>query len=161
MAAIHIRTHRIDPVINESLNRIAKEFAKAFGYTSETIRIDSELAQLIRLRVSQINHCTFCMNLHARVARDMGIATEKVDTLSAWWETALYSEAEEAALSYTEVLTRQETASYRNKFGSTHQSLSKYFSEIEISDIAAIVINMNVWTRLKMASGEMPTLEDD
>ena len=161
MAAIHIRTHRFDPVINEPLNRIAKEFAKAFGYTSETISIDPELAQLIRLRVSQINHCTFCMNLHARVARDMGIATEKVDTLSAWWETALYSEVEEAALSYTEALTRQESAPYTNKFESVHQTLAKHFSEIEISDIAAVVINMNVWTRLKMATGEMPTSEDE
>ena len=161
MAAIHIKTHRFNPEINEPLNRISKEFAKAFGYTSQTISIDSELAQLLRLRVSQINHCTFCMNLHARVAREMGIAAEKVDTLTAWWETKLYSEAEEAALAYTDALTRQESAPYTRKFESVHQTLATFFSEAEIADIAAIVINMNVWTRLKMATGEMPTLEED
>ena len=161
MATIHIKTNRFDPEINEPLNRIAKEFAKAFGYTSQTISFDPVLAQLIRLRVSQINHCTFCMYLHARVAREMGIAPEKVDTLSAWWETDLYSEAEEAALSYTEALTRQESAPYSNKFESIHQTLAANFSEKEISDIAAVVINMNVWTRLKMATGEMPSLVED
>jgi AhpD family alkylhydroperoxidase len=78
--------------------------ADAFGYTAE-LRIDGQLAQLLRLRVSQLNNCTYCLNLHYEAAREAGIPRAKMDTLTAWWDTALHPEAEQGALRYTEALT--------------------------------------------------------
>lgn len=151
-----IETRRFDPAQNEALSDVMGRFAKAFGYTAEDLAIEPTLAQLLRLRVSQLNHCTFCMNLHARAARDLGASQAQVDTLSAWWETDLYSDAERAALAYCDVLTLQAETSARRPFQEVHERVAEHFSDREITDLAAIVINMNAWTRLKMASGEMP-----
>jgi AhpD family alkylhydroperoxidase len=96
-----ITNHRADATQNESLIGMARVGADAFGYRAE-LRIDRGLAQLLRLRVSQINNCSYCLNLHYEAAGDAGIPRAKIDTLTAWWETDLHSEAEQAALRYTE-----------------------------------------------------------
>jgi AhpD family alkylhydroperoxidase len=102
---VEITNHRADATQNESLIGIARMGADAFGYTAE-LRVDRGLAQLLRLRVSQLNNCTYCLNLHYQAAGDAGIPRAKIDTLTAWWETDLHSEAEQAALRYAEALTR-------------------------------------------------------
>ena len=147
---------RFDPAHNEALTDVMGRFAKAFGYTAEDLTVEPKLAQALRLRVAQLNHCTFCMTLHAQAARDVGLSRTQVDTLSAWWETDLYTEAERAALAYCDVLTLQAETSARHPFQQVHDRLAEHFSAREITDVAAIVINMNAWTRFKMASGEMP-----
>jgi hypothetical protein len=57
MSDVQIHTTRLDPTANEPLMAIAKAGAAAFGYTAE-LRLDGQLAQLLRLRVAQINNCT-------------------------------------------------------------------------------------------------------
>lgn len=156
MDSATIERRYFDPAINSDLASITSQFAKAFGYTAEGLLVEPGLAQLIRLRVAQINHCVFCMDLHAQAARNLKIDQSKIDTLGAWWETDLYTDKERAALSYTEVLTRQSVYSAAAPFKDTHEELSRYFSIEEVVEIAALIINMNVWTRLKTASGEIP-----
>src|ERR687894_698762 len=102
---LQVRTRRLDASTNEPLMAMARMGADAFGYTAD-LRIDRGLAELLRLRVSQLNNCTYCLNLHYEAAREAGIPRAKIDTLTAWWETELHSEAERAALRYTEALTR-------------------------------------------------------
>ena len=150
---------RFDPDQNAALTALAKQGAQAFGYTARTLDLDVSLAQLLRLRVSQLNHCTFCMALHYEAARKLEIPRAKIDTLTAWRETALFTEAEQAALAYTEALTRVSDAAVVDRFEQYHQALTPFFSERQISDIAGVVINMNIWTRLKLAAGSMPRLE--
>ena len=76
-------------------------------------------------------------------------------------ETGFFTPAEEAALAYTEALTLQADTHHRRRFDTYHQTLAEHFSQQEIAEIAAIVINMNVWTRLKMATGATPTFDED
>jgi len=102
---VRVEKRRLDASENDALIGIARMGADAFGYTAD-LRIDRQLAQLLRLRVSQLNNCTYCLNLHYQAAREAGIPRAKIDTLSAWWETGLYSAAEQAALRYAEALTR-------------------------------------------------------
>src|SRR5215203_3976558 len=85
----------------------------------------------------QLNNCTYCLKLHYEAAREAGIPRAKIDTLTAWWETELHSEAEQAALCYTDALVEN-------------------FSLEEILEIVGVVVNMNVWTRIKLAEGAMP-----
>jgi AhpD family alkylhydroperoxidase len=103
---VQMANRRLDASDNEALIGMAQMGADAFGYTAD-LRIDRGLAQLLRLRVSQLNNCTYCLNLHYEAAREAGIPRAKIDTLTAWWETELHSEAEQAALRYTEALTRR------------------------------------------------------
>ena len=150
-----IENRRFDASDNEPLQDVARQFAGAFGYTAELV-VDAQLAQLLRLRVSQINNCTYCMNLHYEAARALDIPRGKIDTLTAWWETGFFSPAEKAALHYTEALTRVADHTVADRFQQHHDRLAEHFTNSEIIEIAAIVINMNVWTRLKLAEGATP-----
>jgi AhpD family alkylhydroperoxidase len=156
---VQLAKRRLDASENEALMAMARMGADAFGYTAE-LRIDRGLAELLRLRVSQLNNCTYCLNLHYQAARDAGIPRAKIDTLSAWWETELHSEAEQAALRYTEVLTRAADTDRDAAFQRFHDALAEHFNSAEMLEIVAVVVNMNVWTRIKLAEGAMPTSAD-
>ena len=144
---------RFDPDVTP-FHDLAKQMAKAVGYTAD-LRVEKTLAQLLRLRVAQKNNCAYCIILHAKTAREKGLHDAKVDNISSWWNSELYSAKEKAALAYCDALTKGND----KNFQSYHERLEQYFSEIEIAEIAAIVINMNVWTRLKLAQGATPVIK--
>jgi AhpD family alkylhydroperoxidase len=150
---VQFAKRRLDASENEALMGIARMGADAFGYTAD-LRIDRQLAELLRLRVSQLNNCSYCLNLHYEAAREADIPRAKIDTLTAWWETELHSEAEQAALRYAEALTRAADAD--RAFQRFHDALAEHFSPEEILEIVGVVVNMNVWTRIKLAEGAMP-----
>lgn len=157
MTDVTLANRRVDSSANEDLAGLARHGADAFGYKAR-LRIDRQLAQLLRLRVSQINNCAYCLNLHYEAARDAGIARPVIDTLTAWWETDLHNDAARAALAYAEALTRVADATVADDFAARHDALAEHFSREEILEIIGIVINMNVWTRLKTAEGARPAL---
>lgn len=147
---------RVDSSTNEPLTALAREGASTFGYTAE-LSVDRELAQLLRLRVAQLNNCTYCLDRHYTSARDVDTARGRIDTLTAWWETDLYTPAEQAALAYTEALTRVADTTVAARFQPYHDALAEHFTDEQILDIVGVVINMNIWTRLKLAEGAQPT----
>jgi len=133
------------------LLHIAEEMAKAYGYAS-SLKINKELAQLIRLRIATINECSYCSILHHSVSRELGISNEKIDGIASYWESELFSEKDKAALLYTDALNKGKG----KNFDEAHQQMLRFFSVDEIAEIAAIVINMNLWTRIKLAQGTVP-----
>ena len=143
-------------VTNERLMALANAGAAAFGHTA-TLQVDQALAQLLRLRVAQINNCSYCLLVHHAAAHAADIPPPKVETLSAWWETQLFTEEEQAALAYAEVLTRAADVTVNARLQTAHDRMAAHFTEDEILEIVAVVINMNIWTRLKLAEGAMPT----
>lgn len=153
MNDVKFKNTRFNPESTPFLD-LAKQIAKAFGYTAD-LSIDKDLAQLLRLRVAQKNECAYCVILHAKTSREIGISAAKTDNISSWWNSDLFSEKEKIALSYCDVLTE---GSNKN-FQEYHDAMMQHFSEVEIAEVAAIVINMNVWTRLKLAQGETPYFE--
>ena len=155
MTDVTVTNRRADSSASEDLTKLARHGADAFGYKAN-LRIERRLAQLLRLRVSQINNCTYCLNLHYQAARDVGIPRPVIDTLTAWWETQFHDDAARAALAYTEAITRLADATVADDFAVRHDALAEHFSEEEILEIIGIVINMNVWTRLKLAEGASP-----
>ena len=70
---VQVANRRLDASANEALIGMARMGADAFGYTAD-LRIDRGLAELLRLRVSQLNKCTYCLNLHYEAAREAGIS---------------------------------------------------------------------------------------
>jgi len=155
---VSIENPRFEVDQNPALEDVARQFAKAFGYTAD-LEVAPALAQLLRLRVSQVNSCTYCLNLHYEVARNLGIHRGKIDTLTACWETDLLEPSEQTALAYTEALTRIADTTVEDRFEPYHRELAAHVSESEVVEIAGIVINMNVWTLLKLAQGATPTLD--
>ncbi|WP_347756600.1 carboxymuconolactone decarboxylase family protein [Agrococcus sp. ProA11] len=95
------------------LDKAMPESWKAAELSSVAVRDEAarhgllpQEAELIKLRASQLNGCAFCLDLHARQSRQSGIPQQKLDLLSAWRESALYSEREAAVLAIAEAVTR-------------------------------------------------------
>ncbi len=158
MADVRMRTTRLDPAGNPALTGLAGGGAAAFGRTAD-LTLDARVAELLRLRVAQINACPYCLDVHHRAARDAGIPEAKIRFLTAWWETLLFSDAERAALAYTEALTRAADTTARESFQQHHDRLAEHFGETEMLEIVGVVVNMNIWTRLKLAEGAMPSFD--
>jgi len=150
MTDVRFVNRRFDPDVI-GFHAIAQEMAAAVGYTA-TLSVDRALAQLLRLRVAQLNPCSYCLILHTDAARDAGLTSAKIAHLPSWRESAMFSEVESAALAYAEALTVFD----QEAFPARHEELSRFFDETAVAEIAAVVINMNIWTRLKLAQGAVP-----
>lgn len=95
------------------LDKAAPEVWRAAqAYSASVVRAatDGGLAapetELIKVRASQLNGCAFCLDLHSRQAREAGIAQQKLDIVSAWRDSDLFTERERAVLAIAEAATR-------------------------------------------------------
>lgn len=113
-----------------------------------TFKIEKKLAELIKLRTSQLNGCGYCVNLHSRDARKAGETEQRVFAISAWWETPFFTETERAALKLAEEITRIQEAGLREE---TFQNAKKYFSETEIAQLIFITTTTNSWNRIAIS----------
>lgn len=107
--------------------------------------LGAELVELVYLRVSQINGCAFCLEMHSRALRKRGVEQMKLDELAGWRVSHRFSDRERAALAWAEDLTdiartRAEDAVY--------QPLLAHFSAREISDLTFAAGLMNAFNRL-------------
>lgn len=105
----------------------------------------SNLLHLIKIRASQINGCSYCVDMHTKEARKLGMGEQWVMLISAWQESPIYSEVERAVLGWTEALTlvadtRAPDADY--------EPLKAHFSEAEIGEITVAIGLINVWNRV-------------
>lgn len=85
--------------------KAASTFSTAVREAAEKGGLSIQESELIKVRASQINQCAFCMDLHAREARDAGIPQQKLDLLPGWRETDLFDEREKAVLAIAETAT--------------------------------------------------------
>ncbi|HKP39638.1 carboxymuconolactone decarboxylase family protein [Mycobacterium sp.] len=116
--------------------------------------IDAELAELIKIRASQMNHCAFCLDMHVRDARKHGVSEQKLDVLAAWEEAGgLFTEREQAALALTEAVT---------DLGNGHVSDDVYaraaevFTDQELGQVIAMAITINAWNRINVTVRSQP-----
>ncbi len=147
---VSFRNTRFDPN-RTSFGRLASAMAAAFGYSAE-LPGDPRLLQLLRLRVAQLNPCSYCLILHTEVATKIGIPSIVIAHLPSWRESTMFSPRERAAMSYCEALTIFD----QGKFAAAHDELRTHFTERDVAEMAAVIINMNLWTRLKLAQGAVP-----
>lgn len=110
--------------------------------------LDARLLELIKMRVSQINRCAFCLELHARTAVAHGETPERLHLLPAWEEVSLYSPRERAALRWTEAVTRLAGEVVSDE---VFAEASAHFSERELLELTLAVIAINSWNRLNVA----------
>ncbi|RUO26545.1 carboxymuconolactone decarboxylase family protein [Aliidiomarina minuta] len=108
--------------------------------------IEPKLVHLIKLRVSQLNGCAFCMKMHAAEAREDGEAQTRLDVLAGWRETELFSVREQAALSWAESLTL--LAGSKEVAEATYQHVSEQLTDEELANLTALVIEINGWNRI-------------
>ncbi|WP_424972664.1 carboxymuconolactone decarboxylase family protein [Dinoroseobacter sp. S76] len=120
---------------------------------SDVTSIDRKLRALLELRVSQINGCAYCVDLHTREARHAGETTQRLDCLPVWREVPFYSETEKAALAWAEALTR---IAGNGAPEALYNALFDHFSDAQIVDLTLIIAQMNAWNRLAIGFHHLP-----
>jgi AhpD family alkylhydroperoxidase len=107
--------------------------------------IERKLLHLIKTRVSQINGCAYCIDMHTKDARQEGESEQRLYGLSAWRETPFYTPRERAALEWAETLT---LISSHHVPDELYARTREHFSEAELVGLTIAVIAINGWNRL-------------
>lgn len=127
--------------------RAAPEVMKAMMALEEAAKglsLPQPLRELVKMRVSQINGCAYCLNLHAAEARGAGISQQKLDVLAAWRESPAFDEKERAALTWAEALTRLKTSGASDV---DYNTLAAAFDERERVELTLVITTINAWNR--------------
>ncbi len=113
-------------------------------------RLEGSLVELVLMRVSQINGCAFCLDMHSKDARAAGETEQRLYLLPAWRETKLYNERERIALAWAEELT--ELASPEALPDSLYEQARQHFEEDALVDLAMLIVTINSWNRINIAA---------
>lgn len=110
--------------------------------------IEPSLINLVLYRVSQINGCAYCLDMHSKDMRAMGEPEQRLYLISAWREAPFYSERERAALGWAEAVTKLTDA---NVPDDAYENALQQFSEEELVDLTIAVIAINSYNRMNVA----------
>ncbi|MBX2868727.1 MAG: carboxymuconolactone decarboxylase family protein [Acidiferrobacterales bacterium] len=117
------------------------------------VSVDDQLKALVELRVSQVNGCAYCVDLHTLEARELGVDTQKLDCLTVWKESGLFSKRDRAALGWAEDVTNISTVSDIDR---KLKMILREFSEVEVVDLTFVIAVMNSLNRLAISFGDKP-----
>lgn len=110
--------------------------------------IDKKLKTLVEIRISQINGCAYCVDLHTNQARTEGEAQKRLDNLPVWAECPFFDKREKAALAWAEAVTRISDTGAPDHL---YEALRLHFSEREVVDLTLIITLMNAWNRIAIS----------
>jgi AhpD family alkylhydroperoxidase len=113
-------------------------------------RLEPALIELVLMRVSQINGCAYCLDMHSKDARAAGETEQRLYVLPAWRETTLFSEREQIALAWAEELT--ELASHEAVSDALYARAIEHFDEAELVDLTLLVVAINGFNRINVAA---------
>jgi AhpD family alkylhydroperoxidase len=115
--------------------------------------LDHKLLDLVRMRASQINGCSYCLDMHSKDARLNGETEQRLYGLNAWRETPYYSARECAALEWTEALT---LVSESHVPDDVYERVREQFSQDELVHLSLAIVAINGWNRLNIAARTVP-----
>jgi len=107
--------------------------------------LGKELLELVFLRVSQINGCAFCLDMHSTALRKAGVEQRKLDTVAGWRDSRFFDAREGAALAWAEQLTTLPAGAPAD---ATYEALRAHFDDRGIAELTMGVALINAWNRL-------------
>jgi AhpD family alkylhydroperoxidase len=138
---------------------IDKQSPKAYHallQTSEAVRgvaadaeLDRTVVELINLRVSQINRCAYCLDVHTKAAVRAGETTQRLGVLAAWRDTEMFTPAERAALALAEAVTDPSDATTQE---SAYDAARDVLTDDQISAVIWVAITINAFNRVSIMS---------
>ena len=112
--------------------------------------LDQSLLDLIYFRVSQINGCAFCLDMHSKDLLAQGETEQRLFVLDAWREAPFYTDKERSALAWAESLTKIAGGLVPKEI---YIEARRHFSETELIDLTIAVITINGYNRINIAFG--------
>ena len=127
---------------------VIPEMGTGMAAVSHALRksgIEPEILEMIKVRVSQMNGCAFCVQYHLNDARKLNVAAAKLDLLAAWREAGIYSDRESAALEWAERVT---LLAAHHVTDDDFARVSAHFSEREVVFLTTAIGQINFWNRV-------------
>ena len=134
---------------------VAPEGYRAFGGVHQYVakNVDETLLNLVYLRVSQINGCAYCVDLHTRDAIKAGENQRRLHNVITWREAPFFSERERAAFAWAESLT---LVSQTGAPDADYDAVHKHFNDKELADLTYAIALMNAFNRLGVGFRKSP-----
>lgn len=145
MPELRLDFTKIDPESVKPLYDIARHVAKG--------TLEPALRDLVEVRVSQINGCSYCVDTHILKALKKNERQQRLDLLPFFRELPYYTPREKAALEWTESVTNAKETHVPDE---TFNAVKGHFTEKELSDLTMLVVMMNGWNRVAIAYRHMP-----
>ena len=121
--------------------------------TVHSLGIEPSLLDLIKIRASQINGCSFCIDMHVKDAKEHGESDQRLYLLSAWRDVPFYSDRERTAIAWTEAVT---LVSQDHVPDAVFQQAHEQFSEAELVNLTLAIVVINGWNRFSIAFRKIP-----
>ncbi|QTH42615.1 carboxymuconolactone decarboxylase family protein [Cohnella sp. LGH] len=115
--------------------------------------LDRKLYEWIKLRASQINNCSYCIDMHAKDLLSMGESAEKLLLLTAWHEVPHFTAEERAVIELTEYATKLSEAGVPKE---VYDRVRQHFSEKQFIDLIMAINVINAWNRIGVSTGLYP-----
>lgn len=128
-----------------------KGYAAILGLESyASASMPKDLYELVKLRASILNGCSFCTDMHSHDALEMGISAAKLFAVAAYNDSPLFSDAERAALRLTDEVTRLDPAT--GVSDEVWNAAAEEFSEEEVGNLIFAIATINVWNRIAITT---------
>lgn len=141
----HVRLDKTNSEAYRALLNAEKALSKS--------SIEKPLQELIKLRVSQINACAFCIDMHWKDARAAGETEQRLYGVAAWRESPYYTERERAGILLAEQLTRLADRAIPE---AVHEKVREVFNIQEVGDLVWVVAAINTWNRVNVGLRTVP-----
>ncbi|PHM61718.1 carboxymuconolactone decarboxylase family protein [Xenorhabdus ishibashii] len=131
-----------------SFEQVAPNVIAALGMLGKAVDdsgLEKQLTELLKLRVSQLNGCAFCLQFHLNLARKLGLEQAKIDLVATWREAGVFSVRERAALGWAEALTLMAQQHITDVL---YDEMQAAFTESEIAFLTTAVGAINAWNRI-------------
>jgi len=119
------------------------------GYLKKS-PVEDSILELVFFRVSQINNCAYCLDMHSKDARAAGETEQRLYGISAWRETPYFSNREKAALAWAEALTKCDVPDV------IYNKVKEQFTDEELIDLTLAITTINTWNRINLAFPNEP-----
>ncbi|MGA4508130.1 carboxymuconolactone decarboxylase family protein [Propionibacteriaceae bacterium G1746] len=137
----HVNLSKQHPAVYSSVLAMSKAADDALAAAG----LDPKLAELVKIRVSQLNGCAFCLRMHTRDSIAKGETTDRLAVVAAWWESQYFTDQERAALALAEDVTRLPVPE-------RHEWDNGSLTDEQVSAISWLAIAMNAWNRIAIRS---------
>jgi AhpD family alkylhydroperoxidase len=111
----------------------------------EKTTLNKHLLELLRLRISQMNGCVYCVDMHHKALVEMGETSQRLSSIVVWEEASFFTKKERATLFFAEAVTKLNSSPISD---SIYNPLLAFFSKEEISNLTLAIAQINTWNRL-------------
>jgi AhpD family alkylhydroperoxidase len=156
MTSTAIASDHVNVPVRLDVDAHAAAFSKAMSHldnvsTAQLVKVGIEpgLRDLLRLRASQLNGCAYCVDTHHHDARAAGESEQRVASVAVWRESPFFTARERAAFAFTESVT---LVAQTHVPTDDYDALAEHFSPDEIGALLSLIVTINAWNALSVAS---------